>query len=33
MLKREQAKKQQEFIHKSEKLENNLTNILKKISK
>ena len=33
MIKREQAKKQQEFIHKSEKLENNLTNILKKISK
>ena len=33
MLRRERAKHQQEFIHKSEKLENNLTNILKKISK
>ena len=33
MLRREKAKHQQEFIHKSEKLENNLINILKKISK
>ena len=33
MLRREGAKHQQEVIHKSEKLENNLTNILKKISK
>ena len=32
-LRKERAKNQQEFIHKSEKLENNLTNILKKISK
>ena len=33
ILRRERAKHQQEAIHKSEKLENNLTNILKKISK
>ena len=33
MLRREQLKKEQENIHNSEKLENNLTNILKKIQK
>jgi len=33
LLRKEKAKHQQEYIHKSEKLENNLTNILKKISK
>ena len=33
LMKREQAQREQEFIHKNEKLENNLTNILKKISK
>ena len=33
MLRRERAKNQQEFIHKSAKLENNLSNILKKIYK
>ena len=33
LLKNEQMLKNKEFIHKSEKLENNLTNILKKISK
>ena len=32
-LRREKAKHQQEIMHKSEKLENNLINILKKISK
>ncbi len=33
MLRREQLKKEQENLHNSERLENNLTNILKKIQK
>jgi len=33
LMKREKAQRDKEFIHKNEKLENTLTNILKKISK